>query len=97
MIYTVGHKKSYEQGFKEYKDEPLAFRKLGKKSMWNGKPYAGGSCFKTKESACEYLDANMLNTYSVYGLDADWETDTEWDGESEYRNLLRDATLLKID
>lgn len=65
--------------------------------MYQGKPYAGGSCFKTKEAAREYLDANLLNTYSVYGLDADWETDTEWDGKSEYRNLLRDATLLKID
>jgi len=55
MIYTIGHTKSYLQGFKEHKNNPEKFRKLGRKDNFEGKYYPGGSVFKTYDDANKYL------------------------------------------
>lgn len=69
MIYTIGHKVSYDKGIKElgYK-----FRKVGKTEG-----YKGGIVFKTYEDAATFLDYNEIYDYDVYGLLADWDNDTK--------------------
>ncbi len=83
MIYTIGHKKSYEQYF----EEDALPKKKGKDV-----DYEGGSVFLTIEAATKYCPEN----YDIYGVDADWEKDTENIGE-EYNALLVDSKLIKLN
>lgn len=94
MIFTVGNRESYEQGLRELGPE---FKKLGKRDHYQGKPYMGGSVWKTKAEADQYLIDNSprLDGYHVYGVVADWETDTEQVLSEPFRRLLRDAPIVE--
>ena len=92
MIYTVGRTEAYEKNFEE-QDQP---QKLGKGLDLDGHPYEGGSVWKTPEEAQNYLDANGLIDFSVYGVLADWERDTEENATYSYRNLLVTSNLIKL-
>lgn len=96
MIYTVGHTVSYEQGLAEL--GPL-FMKLGKRADHHGKPYGGGSVWRHETEAQAYLAANAdsLSTYSVYGVIAEWEADTEQLSDEPFRRLVRDAQLVRTE
>lgn len=65
MIYTIGHKESYERYFEE-QGTP---RKLGRTNN-----HSGGSVWKTKEEAQKACDINI--GFAVYGVIADWDKDT---------------------
>jgi hypothetical protein len=84
MIYTIGHTDSYEQYFKEY----VTPEKLGRTS-----DYPGGSVWKTPEEA----QKSCPNNYSVYGVDADWEKDTEASKSENWHDLIKTATLIKLN
>ena len=90
MIYTIGHKKSYERYFHE-QGTP---EKMGRKYNDSGRcTYSGGSVWKTKEEAQKYCHAK----YSVYGVEADWEKDTEKSETGKWHDLLKTSPLVKIN
>jgi len=96
MIYTIGHTELYEQSFegKKLTSEPLM--KLGKTDNYNGQPYEGGCCFRTVEDAQAYIKRHGYDRYSVYGILADWDKDTEYVEGREYNSLLINAQLVRI-
>lgn len=87
MIYTIGQTLSYEKYFTN-------------PEYWNnGVPQkaAGGSVWKTKDEVLEYLSIGYHGEeFTIYGVLADWEKDTENTGNS-WNDLLRDADLIKLD
>lgn len=96
MIYTIGHTDSYEEGFLLYGEE---FRKLGRiPNGADGFSYQGGSVFKTIKDAAAYLKANqpILDDYSVYGVLADWDTQTVPNKSGVFHDLLVTSTLVKL-
>lgn len=92
MIYTIGHTESYEKGFEKFKDSPEDFKKKGRTT-----DYIGGSVWKTRKDAFQYLLNNNIHDFWVYGVEAEWDEDTEENDHGEFRNLLKDAVLRKIE
>lgn len=93
MIYTVGHKESYELGMLELGER---FRKLGACEI-NGEPYEGGIAFLTKEEAFDYLKEHSLVDYDVYGLEANWETDTKQLPNETFHRLINSSRIVHAD
>lgn len=93
MIYTVGHRASYEQGILETNNQ------LHKKGPYvtEDKQYDGGSVWQDAAQAEAYLHRHSLADYAVYGLIADWDTDTKQLPNEEWRRLQRDALIVKLD
>lgn len=88
MIFTVGRTSVYEPYLR---DDPEA-GKLGQ-----GKDYAGGSVWETREAAQAYLDKMKLqNEFSIYCVLADWETQTESEPGQEWHRLLVTSKLVKL-
>lgn len=92
MIYTAGFAAIYEQSFRDL--APTHPKKKGRDG-----DYPGGSVWRTREDAQRYLDeAGQAATYRVYGVDADWDTDTEPSRSSgPWHDLLRSAWLNRLD
>jgi len=86
MIYTVGHEESYTRYFEE-QGRPL---KLGKGGEEN---YPGGAVWKTEIAARNHCP----DGYQVYGVMADWETDTEPSQDGDWHNLLFNSELVQLD
>lgn len=82
MIYTIGHKESYDSGLLEHSNN---FKKLGKTET-----YAGGIVFPSFSDAKQFLLDNEMHEYDVYGLVADWHKDTN-DG-----NLINTSQIIKV-
>lgn len=82
MIYTIGKTEIYESYISNDAHPQKAI---------------GGSVWETLERAQSYLDlVDLQHEYHVYGVLADWETQTiEHDGQ-EWHDLLIDADLVKI-
>ena len=93
MIFTVGHAISYLKGLATYAE----FFKLGKYER-DDDSYEGGYAFQTFESAADFIDAEYPhNGYSVFGLLADWEKDTEPSRDGNYHVLLKDAQIVAVN
>lgn len=89
MIYTIGHTESYEKYLNEQGED------CKKSGPTPG--YRGGSVWKTREDAQEYLDEYGMEDYSVYGVLADWDTETRYDDSGEsWNDLLVDARIVRI-
>lgn len=88
MIYTLGRHTAYENNFKKISN----LQKLGR-----CEGYEGGSVFQTAEEVWEYIVAESLEGYSVYGVEADWERDTEKSQTNVWNDLLRDAPLVQLN
>jgi hypothetical protein len=86
MIYTVGHKESYEKYFKEDKDP----QKLGSEDL---EGYIGGSVWLTKDDAKN----NCPPEYNVYGVEADWDKDTTLNEGESHRNLRVTSSLVQLN
>lgn len=84
MIYTIGRTENYERYFQEQAPE-------GPKKKGRTSDYTGGAVWKTYEEALR----SCPQGYSVYGVEADWEKDTEA-CNSNYNELLRDARLIQL-
>lgn len=93
MIFTMGHKESYDSGIAMH---GAAFLKLGKTDDYKGAPYPGGAAFKTYADAQAYASA-YHPTWAVYGVLADWDKDTEQLPGEPYRRLLRTAQIVHAD
>lgn len=90
-IYTLGHKETYRNAFLNLTQGKHLY-KLGKY-----KGYPGGSVFKDEKSAQAYVDKYKNDDYAVFGVLADWETETEPDPDHEFNNLLVNAPLIELD
>jgi len=98
MIYTFGRTFTYDK----YLRTAMFPEKLGRS---NG--YPGGSVWKTREEAQAFVDSFPNGhcpdwepeDFSVYGVEADWETDTyiyAGDHRAPWRSLKRNAKLIKL-
>ncbi len=83
MIYTVGRRDIYEPLF--LKAEPP--RKRGRDA-----DFVGGSVWRFREEAERYCAPG----YSVYGVLADWETQTSPNEDGPWNDLLVDALLVRL-
>lgn len=83
MIYTVGHKISY--------DCYLASNDFCKKKG-RTVDYPGGSVWKTFEEA----NKHAKDGYAVYGVLADWEKDTEQSQDGEWHDLLVSSIIVRL-
>lgn len=88
MIFTIGHKKSYDAGLQNNGDK---FKKLGQQA-----DYLGGSVWKTKKEVVSYLQNNQprLAKYDVYGVLADFEKDTIQIPTEPFRKLLKTSQIV---
>lgn len=86
MIYTIGHTESYRKYVRE--QSPAKPEKLGRTAE-----YEGGSVWRTIEEAV----ANCPEGYSVWGVIADFDKDTEPNRDGNpWNDLLRDAELVDL-
>lgn len=92
MIYTVGLVTKYEAAF----DTGRAV-KLGPHVRADGRRDPGGWVWPTAEAARDYLlSRNALGPRSVYGVLAEWDTDTYEVAGEPTRCLKRDAAVVRL-
>ena len=92
MIYTIGIRMKYERAFAAGQ----AMKRGGGKNP-DGTEYPGGFAFRTADDAKAFLAAKGLaGTHTVMGLLADWDRDTAVHEGRPYRDLLRDAEIVKL-
>ncbi len=84
MIFTIGHTESYKQ----YLSKQEKCMKLGRTEN-----YRGGSVWQTKEEAEKFCPVD----YSVYGLKADWNKDTEPNPNNCWSDLLYDREIVDLN
>lgn len=89
MIYTVGIKENYDKYIAEYGD------KCEKE--------VGGSVWQYPELAARYIkniNYTARKPYEVYGVELDWEFDTETDKncitEPTYRKIIKRGKIVKL-
>jgi hypothetical protein len=88
MIYCVGRTDRYEAAF----SQPSPPVKKG-----GGADYAGGWVWATVADARRFIAMNGLGaTHSVYGLRAEWDTDTVAVAGESWRRLARDAEVVRL-
>jgi len=92
MIYCIGLKSKYDAALAAgpYYKHGRGVRKSG----WN----SGGMVFQTVADAQAFLDATPGGDLrDVYGLEADWDTDTAaFDGEPFRRLTKKTADIVKL-
>jgi len=82
MIYTIGHTESYLRYFAEQSTPQ-------KKGRYDG--YCGGSVWQTYDEAKRHV---FNIGFSVFGVMADWETETAPSKDGDWHDLLVDADLV---
>jgi len=87
MIYTLGHTEAYERYFQE-QGVP---QKLGKTD-----DYVGGSVWQSFSEANKHRLKLKMNDFSVYGVLADWNSDTEKSLDGDFHDLLVTSDLIKL-
>lgn len=96
MIYTIGNKENY---LKAIAEQGTIF-KVGKTDDWQGQSYAGGCCFETYDEAKQFAQEwtkELGREFAVFGLDADWEKDTEAGAIKPYHFLLVDTPIIVLE
>jgi hypothetical protein len=92
MIYTVGLVAKYEAAL----DAGRAV-KLGPHVRADGSRDPGGWVWPSAEAARDYLlSRNALGPRRVYGVEADWDTDTYEVAGEPTRCLKRDAAVVRV-
>jgi len=90
LIFTIGYREHYDKYFRDSIPEDKVPVKLGR-----GGGYQGGCVWRTSEEAQKYLDDRNMHDYSVYGVEADWDKDTE-PSNAPFNNLIRNAILVEL-
>jgi hypothetical protein len=85
MLYTVGERRIY--------DSELAKVPILKRGAYPG--YTGGTIFRSRTDAQDYLDRNGLTGYAVYGVEAA-EEDVAWTF-LWFGNLLADRRIVELE
>ena len=92
MIYTFGDRAYYLALIKEADVQKRGF--LEKRGQTDD--YQGGTVFETFEKAKEYIAERP--EYDVFGVQADWETETQPNKAGHpFHDLLVDAPLVMLD
>lgn len=87
VVYTIGYRKAYNARLAQ----PEPMWKVGRTD-----DYPGGSVFRTAEDAADFLRCVVDGEdYSVYEVEADWETDTAPNQDGMFHDLLRDARIIR--
>lgn len=82
MLYTIGNTESYTRYLAQYGAEC--------------KKAVGGSVWRTYREASKYLKGERKDDeYSVYGVDANWDTDTE-PTEYKWHSLNKDCRIIEL-
>lgn len=105
MIYCIGHTRGYRKHIRDLAARGETPVKIGKRDDIDGEPYPGGSVWRTRKDAQHWPETlgpqwdppRMPEAFSVFGVDADWERDTEPDSEHPFHNLLKDSPLIDLD
>ena len=93
MIYTVGLIAKYEAAF-----AAGGVQKRGPHKRADGGDDPGGWVWPTAEAARAYLvSRNALGPRQVYGVLADWDTDTYDVAGEPTRCLKRDAEVVRLE
>lgn len=95
MIYTVGLSAKYEAAL----DHPTGVWKAARRApaAKHPQPYEGGWVWQTADEALAYLVANnSQDIRRVYGVLADWDSDTDEIAGKPYRCLLRRARVVRL-
>ena len=91
MIYTVGNRESYSEGFRKHG------RLLKQGKDQRDEPYDGGGVWETESDARSFLRAqNLSETFEVYGVIADWDLDTKQYRDEPFRRLIRNAEMVDL-
>jgi len=104
MIYCIGYTDGYRKHIRDMKARGETPIKVGKTDNLNGEPYPGGSVWRTREEAQHWLETlgplwrepRTTDQFSVFGVDADWEKDTEPDPVDPFHNLLKNSPLIDL-
>lgn len=93
MVYTVGPARTYKAKLEVWGN----LSKVGRTEN-----YKGGCAFQTIEAAQRFIQEKMPqepSKYAVFGLEANWETDTEPSEDDWWNYLLvnRPIFLLQED
>ncbi len=92
MIYCIGDRARYEARLAA--GEPL--HKIGR-GIRKGTYYEGGSVWQTEDDARAFIIANKLEgSRAVYGVLADWETDTLPVPRESYRRLVKASRIVRL-
>ena len=93
MIYTLGLKTGYEHAFLAAKRNGTVFTKTARST-----DFAGGMVFETKEDAHNFLAAvGHLSDYTIYGVIAKWNNDTEPESGKPFHRLLVESEIVRIN
>jgi hypothetical protein len=92
MIFTIGATKHYLKWHHKCQEDGVPFEKAGRSSDCEG-----GSVWQTREEAENYLIENNKSNFSVFGVDADWDLDTEPNENDSWNNLLVDSEIIILD
>ncbi len=91
MIYTIGVTKGYLQLQQHCLEAGEPFAKGGRDERG-----PGGSVWRTRAEAQRRINMTGSTTHSVFGVDADWERDTEPVEGRAWRELLVDSDLILL-
>ena len=105
IIYCIGYTPAYRKDIRELTARGETPVKIGKRDDLNGEFYPGGSVWRTRQDAQHWLETlgpqwdppRTAENFSVFGVDADWEKDTEPDPEHPFHNLLKDSPLIDLE
>lgn len=82
MIYTIGHKSSYQEAIEKYG----SITKL-----------EGGYAFKSVEDAQKRIQEHgKEELWVVWGLAASWESDTQQDGDNWWHILNKEVPIIDL-
>lgn len=94
MIYTIGNRENYLAAI----SDSGKIQKVGRHTQTDGTLYPGGYAFQTIEAAQQRIaEEGQVGKWSVFGLDAEWDSDTEQAVDGWWHNLLVDADIVVLD
>lgn len=91
MIYCIGHRERYDAGLAKG-----PFYKLGR-GLRNGTFEPGGSVWQTEAEARTFIARTGIGaTREVYGVEADWDSDTLQLRDEPFRRLVKTAAVIRL-
>lgn len=92
MIYTVGLRADHDEAL----DRDFQCIKKGRHYLEDNREYLGSFAFETIEIAADFIADWHLHDFAVYGLLADWNSDTYQVPGENFRRLKNDAGLVRL-
>jgi len=93
VIFTIGHRESYFQAFRDHGH----CVKRGRDALGEG-DYPGGYAFRIRQDGERRIqEAYRDMEFAVFGLEADWGRDTEPSPEGWWHHLLCNAEVVLLE